>query len=163
MRFKDSQEQLSYLKRASDMGNMELVYAGLDVLGVTPWRVNRAIFDVVLAVWNSGEKLGKLPPVVLDYPEPERPDNYETDMKARSVYLHRQKAYNQAKANNHSDRCSVNYKIEIARAVSPCFAALRASSDHKPSSVFGRRILPTSQHRLQRPRLPHTTTSEPYG
>jgi DNA-directed RNA polymerase len=28
------------------------------------------------------------------------------------------KAYAQAKANNHADRCGVNYKIEIARAVS---------------------------------------------
>ena len=28
------------------------------------------------------------------------------------------KALGQGKVNNHSDRCSVNYKIEIARAVS---------------------------------------------
>ncbi|PFH50361.1 hypothetical protein AMATHDRAFT_4013 [Amanita thiersii Skay4041] len=116
MRFKDSSEQLSYLKHASEAGNVELVYAGLDVLGSTPWRINRKVFDVVLQVWNSGERMGKLPPIQFDQPEPEPPENYETDLKARSVYIQRMKGYNQRKANNHSDRCSVNYKIEIARA-----------------------------------------------
>jgi DNA-directed RNA polymerase len=118
MRFKDSQEQIIYLKHASSLGNVELVYAGLDVLGSTPWKINRNVFDIVLKVWNSGERLCKIPPAVFDDPEPEKPLNYETDLKARSVYLQRQKAYNNARSNNHSERCSVNYKIEIARAVS---------------------------------------------
>ena len=118
MRFKDSQEQQSYLKHASEQGNLELVYAGLDVLGSTPWQVNRKVFDVVLKVWNSGERVCKVPPAVYDVSEPQKPENYETDPKARLVYLMRQKAWSEGKANNHSDRCSVNYKIEIARAVS---------------------------------------------
>jgi DNA-directed RNA polymerase len=54
MRYKDSHEQKIYMQEASNSGNLELVYSGLDVLGATPWRVNRAIFDVVLEVWNSG-------------------------------------------------------------------------------------------------------------
>ncbi|KAH7922516.1 DNA/RNA polymerase [Leucogyrophana mollusca] len=116
MRFKDSQEQQTYLQRASKLGNLELVYAGLDVLGHTPWRINRRIFDVVLRIWNSGERLGKIPPAVYDQPEPEKPANLDTDMKAKSIYGQRLKAYMQEKASNHSDRCSVNYKIEIARA-----------------------------------------------
>ncbi|KAI9430871.1 DNA/RNA polymerase [Lactarius indigo] len=102
MRFKDSQEQQQYLKYASSRGNVELVYAGLDVLGSTPWQINRKIFDVVLEVWNAGYRLGKLPPAVYDEPEPEKTPE-ETDQKARVQ-------------NNHSERCSVNYKIEIARA-----------------------------------------------
>ncbi|OBZ74536.1 DNA-directed RNA polymerase, mitochondrial [Grifola frondosa] len=77
MRFKDSQEQQSYLRHAAAQGNLELVFAGLDVLGSTPWKINRDIFDVV---------------------------------------LQRQKAWMQGKANNHSDRCNINYKVEIARA-----------------------------------------------
>ena len=118
MRYKDSQEQLSYLKEASNLGNLELFYAALDVLGSTPWRINRAIFDVVLEIWNRGERLRKRPPAEFDQPEPEKPENYETDAKARMVYLQRQKQYANGKANNHSDRCNVNYKIEIARTVS---------------------------------------------
>ncbi|KAI0063332.1 DNA/RNA polymerase [Artomyces pyxidatus] len=116
MRFKDSQEQQAYLKHASAQGNVELVFAGLDVLGSTPWQVNRRIFDVVLQVWNAGHRLGKLPPAVYDQPEPEKPEDMDTDPKARTVYLTRQRVWLQNKANNHSERCSVNYKIEIARA-----------------------------------------------
>ncbi|KAG2151835.1 hypothetical protein BD769DRAFT_1623558 [Suillus cothurnatus] len=116
MRFKDCQEQQTYLEHATALGNVELVYAGLDVLGSTPWKINRNIFDIVLKVWNSGERLCKIPPAVYDQPEPEKPSNMNTDIKAKSVYGTRLKAFMQDKANNHSDRCSVNYKIEIARA-----------------------------------------------
>ena len=118
MRYKDSEEQRIYIKQASENGQFEYVYAGLDVLGSTPWKINRKVFDVVIQVWNSGERVGKVPPAVYDKPEPEFPPNFTTDMKEKKVFLQRQKAYNQAKANNHSDRCSVNYKLEIARAVS---------------------------------------------
>ncbi|KIK64988.1 hypothetical protein GYMLUDRAFT_160261 [Collybiopsis luxurians FD-317 M1] len=113
MRFKESVEQASYVVHASELGNVELVYAGLDVLGSTPWQINRKVFDVVLQVWNSGEKLGKLPPAVFPDPEPVLPEG--ADLKERSAYMQRLKAWTQDKANNHSDRCSVNYKIEIAR------------------------------------------------
>lgn len=116
MRFKDSQEQQQYLKHASSRGNVELVYAGLDVLGSTPWQINRKVFDVVLEVWNGGYRLGKLPPAVYEEPEPEKTPEMETDQKARSVYIQRQRQWYINKANNHADRCSVNYKIEIARA-----------------------------------------------
>ncbi|KAI0291577.1 hypothetical protein BC826DRAFT_1022569 [Russula brevipes] len=116
MRFKDSQEQQQYLKHASSRGNVELVYAGLDVLGSMPWQINRKVFDVVLEVWNAGRRLGKLPPAVYDEPEPEKTPEMEFNQQARSVYIQRHRQWLVSKANNHSDRCSVNYKIEIARA-----------------------------------------------
>ncbi|OSX56620.1 hypothetical protein POSPLADRAFT_1175011 [Postia placenta MAD-698-R-SB12] len=116
MRFKESQEQQTYLRHASTQGNLELIYASLDVLGSTPWSINRKIFELVLQVWNSGQRWCKIPPAVYDLPEPGRPDNIDTDPKARIIYLQRQKMHILGKANNHSDRCSVNYKIEIARA-----------------------------------------------
>ena len=97
---------------------MELIYASLDVLGSTPWQINKDVFDVVLQVWNSGERMGKLPPAVYDEPEPTPPENMDLDIKTKSIHLQRMKAYNHSKANNHSERCNVNYKIEIARAVS---------------------------------------------
>jgi DNA-directed RNA polymerase, mitochondrial len=122
MRFKDSQEQATYLRHAASQGNCELVFAGLDVLGSTPWKINKDIFDVVLQVWNSGERLGKMPPAEYDVLEPKMEDlvgdGGAADIKTKSVYGQRMKGWLQGKANNHSDRCSVNYKIEIARAVS---------------------------------------------
>lgn len=43
MRFKESVEQETYLQRASELGQVELVYAGLDVLGSTPWKINEKV------------------------------------------------------------------------------------------------------------------------
>lgn len=116
MRYKDSFEQQSYLRAASEMGNLELVYASLDILGGTPWKINDKVFHVVLQVWNSGKRLGKLPPAVFDKPEPVKPEGV-MDVKERTQYSRMVQSYMQDKANNHSERCNVNYKIEIARAV----------------------------------------------
>jgi DNA-directed RNA polymerase len=167
MRYKDSLEQQSYLKQASRDGCMELVFASLDVLGSTPWQINRAVFDVVLQVWNSGERMGKVPPAVYDMPEPVPPENVDTDIKARSVHLQRMKSYHQSKANNHSDRCSVNYKIEIARAVSLGFSIFhpfcyRSNIIHPLVLVPRRHDISPAQRGLSRPCIPNSTTSEPH-
>lgn len=118
MRLKDTQEQLTYLRHASEAGHMEHVFAGLDVLGSTPWIVNREIFDVVLEVWNTGERFLKIPEASYGKPEPVKPDDYDTDAEAKSRYLQAWKQWQSNRANCHSNRCGVNYKVEIARAVS---------------------------------------------
>jgi len=40
----------------------------LDALGSTSWQVNRKVFDIVLKVWNPGERVYKIPPAVYDVP-----------------------------------------------------------------------------------------------
>jgi DNA-directed RNA polymerase len=117
MRFKDSIEQEVYLREATNAGAIELVYAGLDILGSTPWKINKRIFDVVLKVWNSGVRMGKLPPAEFDEVEPVLDPGMEDNMEEKRNHIARHRLWAQRKANNHSDRCSVNYKIEIAKAV----------------------------------------------
>ncbi|KAJ2915358.1 hypothetical protein MD484_g5087, partial [Candolleomyces efflorescens] len=114
MRFKDSVEQQKYLEAAVRSGNIELVMEGLNVLGRTPWKINKQVFDVVIQIWNSGERVGKIPPAQYEEPEPELPA-HDTDLSARAIWQGKHKLWQQNVANNHSDRCSVNYKIEIAR------------------------------------------------
>lgn len=114
MRYKDSIEQSSYLRAASENNGLEVVLAGLDVLGNTAWNVNREVFDVVLQVWNSGEELADLPPAETNDPEPERPP--PDDIKAKGIYLQRMRQWNANRASNHSQRCDINYKLEIARS-----------------------------------------------
>ena len=114
MRYKDSIEQSSYLRAASENNGLEVVLAGLDVLGNTAWNVNREVFDVVLQVWNSGEELADLPPAETIEPEPERPP--PDDIKAKGIYLQRMRQWNANRASNHSQRCDINYKLEIARS-----------------------------------------------
>jgi DNA-directed RNA polymerase, mitochondrial len=117
MRYKDAIEQFVYLRQASEQGKLELIYAGLDVLGSTPWRINKEIFDVVLQIWNSGERFLKIPPTVYEQPEPVPPPDCESNARAKTTHMQLVKEWAYAKANCHSERCSVNYKLEIARAV----------------------------------------------
>ena len=114
MRYKDSVEQSSYLRAASENHGLEVVLAGLDVLGNTAWNVNKEVFDVVLQIWNSGEALGDLPPAEMTDPEPERPP--PDDIKAKGIYLQRLRQWNTIRSSNHSQRCDINYKLEIARS-----------------------------------------------
>ncbi|KZT54741.1 DNA/RNA polymerase [Calocera cornea HHB12733] len=106
MRFKDSLEQSAFLRSASIAGHLESMYAALDVLGSTPWTINKPIFDVVLTVWNTGEAFAKIPPIGLNIQDPPKPADYDVNPGARRDYRN----------ENHSIRCDVNYKMEIARA-----------------------------------------------
>jgi DNA-directed RNA polymerase len=119
MRIKDSAEQLVYLNKASENDHLANVLAGLDVLGSTCWRVNKNVFNVILEVWNKGEALADIPPVVNEHaPLPPKPENYDTDPKAKFNWVSEVKQVQTNERNNHSLRCDVNYKVETARAVS---------------------------------------------
>lgn len=117
MRIKDSAEQLVYLQKASEQDHLQDVLAGLDVLGSTRWRVNKDVFKVILEVWNSGEPVADIPPVVNEHaPLPPKPENYDTDPKAKFNWVTEVKQIQTTERNNHSLRCDVNYKVETARA-----------------------------------------------
>lgn len=119
MRIKDSPEQLTYLQKASEQDRISRVLAGLDVLGSTRWRVNRAVFNVVLEAWNSGKAIADIPPAIDEpAPLPPKPENYDTDPKAKFRWVMKVKEQQTAEKNAHSLRCDVNYKVETARAVS---------------------------------------------
>ncbi|KAI9300871.1 hypothetical protein BJ944DRAFT_170100 [Cunninghamella echinulata] len=117
MRIKDSPEQLVYLNKASENANIDLVLKGLDVLGSTKWRVNKQVFDVILEAWNTGEAIADIPPAIHEpLPLPPKPDNYQTDPKAKFNWVNRVKEIQTMEKNYHSLRCDVNYKVETARA-----------------------------------------------
>jgi DNA-directed RNA polymerase len=116
MRYKDSLEQAQYMQAASDNAELDVVLSALDVLGQTPWRVNRRVYDVISEVWNSGAEFLKIPASPFAEPEPERPVDYDTDLQAKSDYVRRLKVWSLDKANAHSRRCDLNYKLEVARA-----------------------------------------------
>lgn len=116
MRTKDSVEQLMYTKEASKRGDLELVYSGLDVLGATPWNINQKVFKVVADVWNSGQDLAGIPTNA----SLELPEEPGTDMtpEEKKKWLKECRRVNTTNINNHSQRCDVNFKLEISRAVS---------------------------------------------
>ena len=135
MRFKDSVEQRLYLHQSAADNKLERVFQGLDVLSSTPWQINKDVFEVVLKVWNSGEAFGKIPPIKSSTPDPVKPDNYATDIKAKAAYMLAMQQATAEKRNNHSERCSLNYKVEIARAVCNHFF-LRTEHVANPLVIF---------------------------
>lgn len=157
VRLKESNEQLSYLKEADSAGAIELVYACLDVLGRTPWIINRAVFEVALAAWNSGKAYPRMPPLHLEQELPEPPSD-SSDMAEKVRYQVRLKALAQQKLSNHSDRCSVNYKMEVARSVSSrILFSIELGNDGRV--VPRRTVLPAPQCRLPWTRLSNPTAS----
>lgn len=129
MRTRDSIEQTEYLRQASEADSLDEIFSGLDVLGSTPWSINRPIFDIISEVWNSGIALADIPvkDSLTSILEPEKPENYATDPRAKDTYRHRIKTAILDRRAAHSNRCDVNYKLEIARAVRP--TALTAYRD----------------------------------
>lgn len=119
MRIRDSPEQQVYIKSASDNRQLGSIFAALDYLGQTPWAVNRKIFDVVTDVWNSGEAVAEIPikNPLMNMPDPVKPDEADTDDIARANWRLEMRENVLTKRSAHSERCSVNYKLEVARAV----------------------------------------------
>lgn len=117
VRTKGSLEQKQYVQTASRRGDLKALFASLDVLGSTSWRINRRVFDVVVEVWNKEEAFGDIPAASKDFvlpPEPAMSD----DPKVRHKWVEEVKMMKNEVRNNHSQRCSINFKVEIARAVS---------------------------------------------
>ena len=120
MRIRDCPEQTQYLKKASDNRELDDIFAALDVLGSTAWSINRPIFDVVSEVWNSGEAIAGMPikDPLLTIKDPPRPANVDADIAIRTEYRRLMKETELHRRNQHGERCTTNYKLEIARAVS---------------------------------------------
>jgi DNA-directed RNA polymerase len=147
MRTRDSPEQALHLLEAHRFHGLENVYKALDKLGNTPWNINRPVFDTMSTVWNQGIQLAGIPirdphlnlkpdqieKLFFSSPSSTNPasddehhDQLENQSSSsqlenprsegekkeiyRSLLASRRSAYGQ--------RCSVNYQLEIARAVS---------------------------------------------
>lgn len=104
-----------YAKTASENGDMDIVFSSLDVLARTPWRINRDLFEVMVAGWNSGEHLGHIPPAQPDLTEPAEPPA-EAGERARMNWCYRMKDLENKRAGFHSRRCFLNFQLEVARA-----------------------------------------------
>ncbi|KAK5949604.1 DNA-directed RNA polymerase [Knufia fluminis] len=107
--------QLAYTKAAAKRGDLDEIYAGLDVLGQTGWRINQDVFRVMVDAWNSGEAIANLPPVGKVFPELEKPAE-DASLKEKYDYYKQIRAINNEKGGIHSNRCFQNFQMEIARS-----------------------------------------------
>ena len=103
-----------YAITASENGDLSQVFAGLDVLGKTAWKINRFVFETMLAVWNTGKCFAKIPPEELSEAPPTPP---ATDNPVdRAIFKRRQREYNNHKSSLKSQRCYQNFQLEVARS-----------------------------------------------
>ncbi|KAI8809178.1 hypothetical protein BJ742DRAFT_708766 [Cladochytrium replicatum] len=117
VRLQGNLEHRALLNRAAEEDKLHVVLHSLDVLGATPWRVNVPVLEVVLECWNSGQEIGGIPPEKIDEIPPP-PEDYETNMEAKRKYnFLKARRLNDAR-NAFSKRCSTNYTIDIATALS---------------------------------------------
>lgn len=107
--------QKDYGEAAADRGDLDQLFAGIDILGKTGWRINRSVFSVMLEAWNSGEQIANLPPLNKEFPEIERPSENATP-KERWEWFSKMRAVDNEKSGIHSNRCFQNFQMEIAKA-----------------------------------------------
>ncbi|KAI0910103.1 DNA-directed RNA polymerase [Ustulina deusta] len=108
-------DQRIYTEAAIERGDLQQVMKGLDVLGRTAWQINKPVFDVLLEAWNSGEKLANIPPLNPNIPIPEEPAPSEDPM-VRKQWLKLVKIAENEKSGLHSERCFMNFQLDIAKA-----------------------------------------------
>lgn len=109
-------EQRFYAEAALGQGDMAELCKGLDVLGRTPWAINRPLLEVMLEAWNSGEAVANIPPESPKLEVPPEPESSRDPLERRR-WLREVKGVENTRSGLHSQRCFQNFQLEIARAL----------------------------------------------
>ncbi|TID25721.1 DNA/RNA polymerase [Venturia nashicola] len=116
MRAKDGDTiQEMYSRAAIEKGDMDQVFAGLDVLGRAAWNINTPILEIMVEVWNSGEALADIPPLNVEIVYPPEPDS-SADGLARYLWRKEVERLDNERMGLHSQRCFQNLQLETAKA-----------------------------------------------
>jgi DNA-directed RNA polymerase len=107
--------QPAYMKAVLKDDGLKEIRSGLDVLGSTGWKINRAVFDVMLEAWNDGGSVGKLAPLEPDLPLPPQPDQ-NADFATQTAWNRRVREIENIRSGFHSVRCFQNFQLEVARS-----------------------------------------------
>jgi DNA-directed RNA polymerase len=116
LRVKNSEAaQREYGEAAAERGDLDQLFAGVDVLSRTGWRINQNVFNVMLEAWNSGKEIANLPPLDKVFPEIERPGENATH-KERFQWFTKMREVDNERSGIHSNRCFQNFQMEIAKS-----------------------------------------------
>jgi DNA-directed RNA polymerase len=117
MRIKQGdKDQRYYAEAAIGQGDMEQTFKGLDILGRQSWKINQAVFDVMLEAWNSGEAVASIPPESPTVEYPPEPQSSQDPLERRR-WIKSVKLIGNQRTALHSQRCFQNFQLEIARAL----------------------------------------------
>jgi DNA-directed RNA polymerase len=107
--------QRDYGEAAASRGDLDQIFAGIDVLGSTGWKINQRIFQVMLDAWNTGEAIANLPPAEKVFPEVTKPAT-DADARTRFKYYEKVRGMENERIGIHSNRCFQSFQMEIAKA-----------------------------------------------
>jgi DNA-directed RNA polymerase len=107
--------QKMYAEAAIEKGDMDQVFAGINVLSKTAWRINKNVLTVMTEAWNTGKAIAEIPaenPEVNFPPEPDASAGVPERLKWRRLI----QRLEGERAGFHSQRCYQNLQLEVARA-----------------------------------------------
>lgn len=104
-----------YAITAAENGDMSQVFAGLDVLAKTQWKVNPFVFKIMLDAWNTEEAIAKIPAANPPSDKPDEPPP-TAELKARKDWLKAVREFENQRSGLKSQRCFQNFQLEVARA-----------------------------------------------
>lgn len=104
-----------YAITAAENGDMSQVFAGLDVLAKTQWKINSFVFKVMLDAWNTEEAVAKIPPANPVCNKPDEPPP-SADINVRQRWVRAVRAAENQRSGLKSQRCFQNFQLEVARA-----------------------------------------------
>ena len=107
--------QRDYGEAAASRGDLDQIFAGINVLGSTGWKINSKVFQVMLEAWNSGQAIANLPPAEKVFPEVPKPAS-DADVRTKFKYYERVRSMENERIGMHSNRCFQSFQMEIAKA-----------------------------------------------
>ena len=97
--------------------DMPRIYDSINHIQDTPWRVNKAVLDIMNTIWDEGGELGGLP-VREDDPIPEKPADIDTNEDARKAWKVAAATIHELNSSRLSARLSLHSGLWIARKFS---------------------------------------------
>ena len=104
-----------YAMTAAENGDLSQVFAGLDVLAKTPWKINSFVFKVMLDAWNTEEAIAKIPPANPPSETFEEPPS-SAEISVRNRWMRDVRDAENHRSGLKSQRCFQNFQLEVARA-----------------------------------------------
>jgi DNA-directed RNA polymerase len=107
--------QKMYAEAAIEKGDMDQVFAGINILSKTAWRINKTVLAVMTEAWNTGKAIAEIPaenPEIDFPPEPDASAGVPERLKWRRLI----QRLEGERAGFHSQRCYQNLQLEVARA-----------------------------------------------
>lgn len=93
---------------------MPTLYAAVNAVQATPWRINRRVLDVVHAIWEAGHDGDGVLPARQDYPLPPKPDTIATNKEDLTIWKRSASKIHGCNAKLRSKRLQLAKMLYIA-------------------------------------------------